>query len=300
MSSSTNYNDHGLSRYIPTDVSREIRQKSKFGCVICRNAIYQYEHIDPEFKDAHKHDPDKICLLCGGCHDKVSRGRISKETVLNKYKEIQNNNSIQKPFESLDLRSRQLKVSIGSNVFEYTPCIFEIDGRKILSISPGEDQTGFPLIDGIFFDENGKEIFRISNNIWEGPLDLWDIEIQGKTTTIKSVPKKVALEFEIDPPDHISITKIDMIKDNCHIVCKDDQILIGQLSKKSNVYIGLNGFQCNGADIGIQVDSRKLIKPKPTGLKMVGGKGIVLEGTGIQIGKNSGQMIIGGLQLYKV
>ncbi|MDZ7694388.1 MAG: hypothetical protein U5K69_25240 [Balneolaceae bacterium] len=155
------------------------------------------------------------------------------------------------------------------------------------------------MINGTFFDNNGQEIFRISDNIWKGPLDLWDIEIQGRKTTIKSVPKKVALEFEIIPPDQINITKIDMIKDNCHIVCKKDQILIGQLSNKNNVYIGLNGFQCKGANIGIQVDSRKLSNPNPTGLKMVGGKGIVLEGTGIHVGKNSGQMIIGGLQLIK-
>jgi hypothetical protein len=57
-------NRFGLSRHISHEVKAEIRRRSKFGCVRCRNAIYTYEHIDPPFSDAKAHDPGAIPPLC--------------------------------------------------------------------------------------------------------------------------------------------------------------------------------------------------------------------------------------------
>lgn len=45
-----NKNQHGLSRNISEDIKQEVRKKSGFGCIICGLGIYEYEHIDPEFK----------------------------------------------------------------------------------------------------------------------------------------------------------------------------------------------------------------------------------------------------------
>lgn len=53
----------------------------KIGCVLCGKAICQFEHVDPPFSQAKAHDPSKITLLCGYCHDKVTRSLISKNTI---------------------------------------------------------------------------------------------------------------------------------------------------------------------------------------------------------------------------
>src|SRR5574337_274292 len=74
-------NKFGLSRDIPDLIKREVRQKCGFGCVVCGSAVYQYEHLEPLFPDAKNHDPNGIVLLCGGCHDRVTRGMLSKETI---------------------------------------------------------------------------------------------------------------------------------------------------------------------------------------------------------------------------
>ena len=74
-------NNHHLSRKPPLDIKRIIRQNSGFGCVICGAGIYDYEHVDPEFKDAREHDPDRMTLLCLQCHGKVTRKIWSKEKV---------------------------------------------------------------------------------------------------------------------------------------------------------------------------------------------------------------------------
>lgn len=41
-------NQHGLQRGIPDPIKREIRQRSKFDCVVCRSGLFNYEHIEPE------------------------------------------------------------------------------------------------------------------------------------------------------------------------------------------------------------------------------------------------------------
>jgi hypothetical protein len=143
-------NRHGLSRYIPADIALDVRRRSKFGCVICRCAIYQYEHIEPEFADARQHRAENICLLCGGCHDRVTRGRLSKETVRGKYEEVQRSDAIRRPFENLDLSTNSPSVVIGSATFEPSKCLFRINGENILAITPPQDGAGFPTLNGVF------------------------------------------------------------------------------------------------------------------------------------------------------
>jgi hypothetical protein len=76
-----NVNVHGLRRYIPVDIARQIRKEAGYGCVICGALFTDYEHIEPEFHDAHEHDPNKMTLLCGTHHDDVTFKRISKRKV---------------------------------------------------------------------------------------------------------------------------------------------------------------------------------------------------------------------------
>ncbi len=75
-------NIHGLTRTIPSDIKRKIRQRTGFGCIVCGLGIFQYEHIKPEFSEAKEHDPDKMTTLCGSCHDKVTRKIWSKNKII--------------------------------------------------------------------------------------------------------------------------------------------------------------------------------------------------------------------------
>jgi hypothetical protein len=264
---------------------------------MCRSAIYQYEHITPEFSDATEHNPDNICLLCGGCHDRVSRGRISKETVRARYEAIQRTEEIKRPFENLDL-SKGISVSLGSAQFFLAKCLLRINGEDILSITSPQGGAGFPTISGVFYDRKGRELFRITDNVWEGPLDVWDIEVSGKSVTIKSDNGKISLRFIIAPPNKIMISQLDMYKDNCHIMCDERQILIGQIMSSGHVYFGLGSFECWGAKAGISVDSRSIDKPSLQVVEVVGGQGIRIKGTGIQVGVGSPSMLISEMRVW--
>src|SRR5258705_9230975 len=74
-------NYYGLGRDIPEPVKLQVRQRCGFGCVVCGNPFIQYEHFDPEYKDAKDHLAEGITLLCGSCHDQTTKGLMSKEMV---------------------------------------------------------------------------------------------------------------------------------------------------------------------------------------------------------------------------
>lgn len=293
-------NRFGLSRNIPADIALEVRRRSKFGCVVCRSAIYQYEHIDPEFADAQVHDPERICLLCGGCHDRVSRGRLAKQTVATHYQSVQQTVAIRRPFEQLDLSTNDISVELGSCSFEYAHDLIHINGRNLLSITPPKDGAAFPTLNGIFCDHQGKESFRITDNVWEGPLHAWDIQVIGENVTIKTEKGRTALVFGISPPNRVKIKFLDMYLENCHLHCDDFGLLLGQNFGNGFVYFGIGRFSCKGAQIGVSIDSRGKSITKYPGLSIVGGEGISLEGTGIRLGIGAGSMNPGDIRIWTV
>ncbi len=197
-------NTHGLSRHIPTEIKRQVRRRSRFGCVVCRRGFYQYEHIDPLFEDAREHDPARICCLCGGCHDDVTRGRISKALVAVRYTEVQQSSpeSVQPPIGPLDFHDGRAELAIGRLL--YSPAVesvLQYHGRNIIRVQPSKrlDEPG--KITASFTDHRGEEILRLEENEWVGSLNAWDIDVVGPKLTVRHAGGSVALQLRLDPPD---------------------------------------------------------------------------------------------------
>jgi len=264
---------------------------------VCRCAVYQYEHIDPEYSEAKEHNPENICLLCGGCHDKVTRGRLSKETIKKRYKHVQESDAIRKPFEELDLSSHNISVILGTASFELAKQLIRINGKDLLSILPPSDESSFPKLSGIFCDTDGNETLRITENIWEGSVDAWDIQVVGKEIIVKASDGRKALVLKIEPPDCIVVRELNMFFENCHLVCTDKGLMVGRVQDGKATYIGIGNFQCAGASVGVDIDS-SIGSPTVTGVRMVGGQGIVLEGSGIRIAVGAGVMLVADLRVW--
>ena len=195
MSSSKSKNQFGLSRDIPDNVAREVRRRSGFGCVFCGLFISDYEHIEPEFRNAKEHDPARICLLCPNHHRKVTNRLVTKMQVFAAYakpKALQNGFAHEEPdFISL---TRPCRVAVGSISFEDPGEILRVDGRTILGL---RDDEGRVTLDGIFFDRNAKEILRIEGNIWRGATTNWDVEFEGRTLTLRHGPADISLVVDL-------------------------------------------------------------------------------------------------------
>jgi len=275
-----------------------VRVRSKFGCVVCRSAICQYEHIDPPFADAKVHDPDSICLLCGRCHDKVTRGRLSKATVLRKYLEVQASDDIKRPFDDFDL-SGDLTVHLGSCTFHGAKTLVEIDGEKVLAIEPPEKGSSFPSLTGYFTDAAGRELLRIDRSMWSGPATARDVRVKGTTITVRPTRGVVGLRLRVEPPSEIFVENLDMRVGESHLQLQSDWFDVGRVREGLEHYVGIERMECFGPEVAVQIDAKGYPNPEFRELSIVGGEGIDLVGTGIRLGVGNGMMTVKGVRIER-
>jgi len=231
-------NKHGLTRNIPKKVKQEIRNRSKFGCVVCRSGFYQYEHIDPTFTDAKKHDPSKMCCLCSSCHAEVTTGRLSKAAIKVAYENVQNAGieTVASPSGPIDFHDGSAELLIGG--IHFNPIVHNIlryFGKDLITLKPGK--KGKPgNISAVFTDEDGNETLRLEENEWIGSLENWDIEIVGPRISVKRQNGKIALQLRLDPPGKITIEYLDMKYDTAHILISENSYAIGRYISTGDIY----------------------------------------------------------------
>jgi hypothetical protein len=211
-------NNHSLSRNIPEAIKREVRQRCGFGCVKCGNAIYQYEHFDPEYSDALEHTAVGITLLCGGCHDSKTRGFLSKETIieLNKNPKALTDGFSFGPF---DIGVAHPEIIIGTVTMTETELIIRAFGDDILVITPPVYPEKNFKISATLKNNKGDIILRIVENEWQTLSENWDCTVEGSTITIRSKAGIIDLVLRVNPPNSIVIERLNMehfgFKINC-------------------------------------------------------------------------------------
>ncbi len=223
-------NKHGLDRYIPGPIAREIRQRCGFGCVVCGSSIYEYEHVDPEFKDAKKHDAACITLLCGSCHSNVTKGIWSKEKIKEHDK---------KPFcrkqgfsnAWFDYGIEVPTILVGGATIYQPDCVLRIFGQTLLELK-GAEEPGAPIqISGVFFDKEGNLIFSIENNCWQGEIENWDIETVGSRITIRRRLRDIALVIRTEPRKALVVEYLDMFYEGVRVFANEQGVAFGPVDK---------------------------------------------------------------------
>jgi len=210
-------NSLGLSRSIPADVKRAVRQRCYFGCVVCAASIYQYDHLEPEFASAAVHDPKGIILLCPTCHELKKKGLLNLDFL--KQKSLQpaarsyGASAISLPyFEDIPLT-----VFGGGVSFQGVPVPFQIDDVPILSFSAPEPGSSVTRVNAALSDPSGETMLRIVDNEWLVQSGVWDFEWVGSRMSIFDAEKSEALRLVIFAPHQIQIDKL---------MSKHDKILI--------------------------------------------------------------------------
>jgi hypothetical protein len=202
-------NQYGLPRNIPDPVKRQVRQACGFGCVVCAGSIVEYEHVDPAFVDAKAHDPRSIALLCPGCHAKVTRNFLSKDTV---------KDAMRDPFckkagyasELLDVGKTHPKVVFAG--LTLTNCQIPIAVRGIpLFLIQEAEATGAPFrLSAHFSNSRGQPSLEIVDNEWRVYGTNWDAEAVGGAIIIRDGPRHVSLRLVASPPDGVIVEELDM------------------------------------------------------------------------------------------
>jgi hypothetical protein len=209
MPSEKDVNRFELKRYIPADVRREIRKSSGFGCVICGGGLYEYEHVDPEFKDAKEHLAHCITLLCPGCHGKVTKGTWSKEKVK---RHMASPAALQQGYakDIYDLCGGHPFIKFGGMTLRNCRIPLRIFGKDILRIDPPEEAGGTFLLSGNLCDEFGRPTLVIEKNEWKAASDSWDVTTEGAALEIRNGPGDIVLRLVASPPDGLTIERLKM------------------------------------------------------------------------------------------
>lgn len=251
----SNVNKYGLSRNISETVKREVRQRCGFGCVVCGNAIYQYEHVDPPYAEAKEHNAEHIVLLCGGCHDRVTRGILSKQTIQNK---SLNPKCKEQSFSfgPFDIGNIHPEISVGTFSGKNVETIIRILGDDVLSVRAPICQGQPFLINAKLCDRDGRKILEIVDNEWRSPTSNWDIEVVGTKITIRKKLGDVILILRTDPPYKLIVERLDMEHRGVRIRCSEGQN-IEVVTPDGQILRG-RGIRVNNCKIGINIDSNSI------------------------------------------
>lgn len=202
-------NRYGLSRMIPAEVRRQVRQRCGFGCVRCGLALYDYEHFDPDFKDATAHLVDGITLLCMQCNQKRRRGILSVESV-----RLANSNPLCRrqgfASESFDFGAEYFEVAFSGVTFTECDHLIEVNGFPILSINAPQGPAQPYRLSGRFADDTGDITLKIEDNVWSAGADNWDVECVGPRIFIRYGPRNVSLVLKSQPPRRLVVEKLNM------------------------------------------------------------------------------------------
>jgi hypothetical protein len=142
--------------------------------VLRLNGLVQYDHFNPEFKDARMYDAAGIALLCGTCHDGKTRKRISAARAaaarLDPF-------ALQAGFvrQALEIKTTKPIVCVGSVSFVVERVLLSLRGDEVLSVDPPED-TGAPWrLNALFEDRRGTPVCSIVDNEIRTRASSWTL-----------------------------------------------------------------------------------------------------------------------------
>lgn len=215
-------NKYKLSRTIPADVKRKVRQRCGFGCVVCGSAIYDYEHFNPEFNEAKEHNPDGIALLCPTDHARKRKQLLSNEKYL---KSISNPKALQnkKAYAEWEVSNFAPTIVIGQKIFTGGTSILIVDAELLLGFKEPEEIGTPPRLNFRFFDRKQKEVFSIIDNEISVFSESFDIETTGNIWTVRSKLYSVDLKIELNPPNSILIKQLHFYHKKWELIAKNEK-----------------------------------------------------------------------------
>ncbi len=203
-------NKHGISRDIPEPIAREIRKRDGFGCVVCGNAFFQYDHFDPEFHDAVEHRAEGIALLCLDHHGKKG-GLLSDEDYQRARREPA---ALKRGHAATDWTpgDSQPEILVGPLTFVSGTSILRIGEELLFGFELPEQPGAPPRLLLRVFDRDGVEAFGIRNNEIRCLNEAFDIvaETRGSIWTVRSAVGKIDLDLRFDLPTRVTIQRLNM------------------------------------------------------------------------------------------
>lgn len=243
-------NRHGLKRSsLSSDVKRKVRQACGFGCVVCGGALIQYEHVAPTFADATQHEPDKMALLCPGCHDQVTRGYKSKARVL---EAMADPFCKRKGFSSEVFELGKVVPTIVFAGVQLRECStpLRIHGIRPFTFSKGSEAGEPVLFSGAFFNSDGQLSLEVEENEWRPQTTNWDVDCSGGALVIRDSAGHVSLRASFKEPGAVVIEQLDMLVPGARLLGSRDGLQVQWLGGGT---VHLSGHLADGYEVGLEL-----------------------------------------------
>jgi hypothetical protein len=165
-------NSHGLSRNIPEQEKRCVRQRCGFGCIICGSAVVLYHHFSPPFAEAKQHLASGITLLCGRCLQKASQAGEAEIAKWNAAPFCKTNGYTQDfLFTAMD----EVRLQIRSLIFKRKMLVM-YDEEMLIGFAPPEQEGGPLRLFARVTDDEGNDILQILDNEWCAGIEAFDVD----------------------------------------------------------------------------------------------------------------------------
>jgi hypothetical protein len=161
-----------------------------------------------------------MTLLCGACHDRVTRGLLAKETI--KFK-MQNPKCKELGFSfgPFDIGLRPPEIVLGTIKARNAKTLLRICGDDVLTIA-APFEPGLPFnFNAQFFDTTGTPILHIVENEWRSSSGNWDVEIIGNRISVRKALGDLALVLRSEPPGRLIVERMNMLHRGIRMVCRE-------------------------------------------------------------------------------
>lgn len=244
------HNQYGLTRDIPSDVKRSVRQRCGFGCVICAGAIVDYEHFSPEFSKATQHDPEGITLLCPGCHAKKTRNMLSQRRV----REANQDPAAKKvryAFSDVEASEGRPFIKLAGMTLRNCNVPLQVRGCPLFQVEKPEQLNGPYRLTASFFNRQGHPSLFIRQNEWKIFSDSWDVEVVGASVTVRERPGEIALKLRFVPGEGLVVERLTMYCGGFYIAGNADELHVQAPGGGNATFTGCLVDNCNvGLSLG--------------------------------------------------
>lgn len=235
---------------IPKDIKREVRQRCGFGCVICGNPFYEYDHMY-EWAKYKRHVASEITLLCKEHHGEKTSGRMPHFVVNEANKSPFNLRNKYSPYKFLYYSGNKATIKMGGTEFTITDdgtgAFFEAIKIGDFSLMTIKLQDNHFLLSIYLCDIYNNPIFIIEENNFKYALGYWDIEFTGTRIIIRQASRDIFIKINFQTPNIVNI-------ESGKFYYNGNKFYITKKGIEINEFFSLNNIIVEGFKSGITMD----------------------------------------------
>jgi len=191
---------------IPDPIRRAVRQRCRFGCVVCGCPVFEYDHMTP-YAEVGCHEESNLTLLCAIHHDAKTHNRLSEEVV--RYHNAHPYNAktdYSSPYKIMP--DRNISIIIGTNkLIKRFPngngdyyCLATTakgeEGSYFESFATLHAENGWLSLSMMLTDKNGQPILTIEHGEITSSSGVWDFHYEGATIKIREKLGSILLDMD--------------------------------------------------------------------------------------------------------